>query len=254
MSILHDYFNAEIVNIYSLIHSKIWNAYNEIYNREEYEYKRSNEYNLLKKREYWDRPKEVIEQEALNDELSKLDYWLPRQNVSTKQSKITYCSNSYDVVDEGTPKGFIPSVSRIDYFKIEAEKIFKLVKHPFWVYMAKSISEMKFACEDIYDNCVYEDDYLNEEDEKNIFVNDLINILEFYDIHLKCSFYGAERKNIVVNGCRVIALRKEESTRVDLQIDVETTKTHKYILGCKENDVFRFPGIPITYVVKEIWK
>lgn len=249
MNFIKDYIETEFSYIYPKVYWHLRDAYNKLYNAEEAMYKKSDEYKKLKKKEYWNRPKSVIGEEAVQEELSKLDLWVPRQNIATQQSHITYANNATDTIDNTTPLGFKPSITINDFFKKEGVKIQKVVQHPSWVAFAKAISDL-----------LYDDEFINSLSESSFeepnpnFYTDYINVMTVFNIQPFFSEFTCKKVSIVTNGCKVIALRLEAGKLSEIKIDIQKHPTHVNILGCKENECFHFPGIPDTYKIKEIWK
>lgn len=250
---LIEYYEAEIIKMYSPIHYRIWDDYNKLYNQEEAMYKRSDEYRKAKNRAYWNRPKSVIDKEALDEELAKLDYWVPRQNGPYNNSHITYSNNAFDNVSYETPLGFEPSISRIDYFRQEARKIKDLVKHPIWKFFADDVSNAEKDCMQAK-NFITQNSNIQSNEIDPVFISDLIRIMEHFDFVPECKLFSPKRVKIVTNGCKVVVFELENKKKYDAHINIQKRPNQITILGCKENDTFTLPGIPYTYLIQEIWE
>ena len=249
MNFIKDYIKKEFSSVYPCVRRDIEKSYKTLCNSEKFDYVNSDEYKKLKKEEYWNRPRSVIEDEILQEELAKLDYWIPRQNPATQQSHITYTKNATDRFDDTTPIDFKPSITIQEFFKTEGIKIQEIVQHPSWVAFANAISN--FMSFDEFVASLSESCFI---DPNPTFYNDYINVMALFNIKSYFSEFGCKKTNIVTNGCKVVALRLEACKVSEIFIDIQKYPMHVHILGCIKDEIFRFPGIPDTYKIREIWK
>lgn len=259
-----EFFNEEISRFYKELHFKIFSQYRDLYNQELKQYKSSPEYKRIKSKEYWNRPKEVIDKEQIEQEKAKLGYWVPHTAPSdtciTYQEKASKDStNSYDYE---TPSSFEPSISVDDYFDKQKNQLSNLIESPIILfalnhlaykknYWERSIEFDKMCSQYLDQNVQIVFDFLKDLDK----LNDRIEYKRKSNlIDTKFFTYFCERSNIVLNDCIIKAKILEQEKLTEFKIDVLNHPNQIHIIGKKEGDIFTLPNINLTYKIEEIWK
>ena len=259
-----DFFNEEISRLYKELHSKIRNQYRDLYNQELKQYKCSSEYKRIKNKEYWNRPKEVIEKEQLEQEKAKLGYWVP--HTAPSDTCITYQEKAYkdstNSSDYETPSSFEPSISVDDYFDKQKNELSTLIESPIILFVLNCLAykkidwernvELEKMCSQYLDqNVQIVFDFLKDLDKLN-------NRIEYKRknnlIDTKFFAYFGERSHIVLNDCIIKAKILEQENLTEFKIDVLNHPNQIHIIGKKEGDIFTLPNINLTYKIEEIWK
>ena len=259
-SLIEKYLLTEINDLYIAVRRATHIGYRDLYNREEAKYKRSPEYTKAKNKEYWKKSKKERNQEAIEQELAKLDYWSPRRGPSAGKH-ISYSKK----VDEDSssdyvfPIGFEPSITEYEYFQNEAEKIKALTKDSLFLSVADSLSHhciewnqyATFYCHRGFDIKSYlsyvkiNDDYLL------IFSKMLIDIYKAFNISIPNAWCSNER-TIVTNGCKIEATILENGKSTTLNVNVAESPTQIILLGKTVGESFTFDNIPLTYSINRI--
>ena len=249
-----EYYIAEMKNTYMDVRSKIRWDYKEMCDKEEAAYKRTPEYRKAKNKAYWNRSKEVIGREALDEQLARLGYWTPRQNLPSKSSHITYSKNATDTLSYETAEGFVPSISEEEYFAKNILKLTTSISHPFWQAMSKEITYNKRDPVQTEEFIMKAGNRISDKID-DLFLKDLLTINCLYEMRpLRGEFKSlSNRVPIVSNGCRVITSAYNDKELATFLIDIKEYPEHIKMLGLKEGDSFSLPDVIKIFRIEEIW-
>lgn len=268
-----DYLSIEVSNLYHELFLQIRKNYYDLRWKEEAEYKKSESYKKLKRKEYYSRPKEERDREELKLELAKLDYWIP--NIAPSDTHISYTEKVFD--DSTTSEnyfkeaiGFVASIEIEEYFEKMVLEYKKRFRDDFITLVLNSISirdEEWQKSEDF-------DLYCKEHYYKEFFdmsahlqeVNELLILvgarkeetpqpkgLEWLEDRENPGKYLYQTEiNTVVDYSKVEVCCLESKKIETLYICNRKRKYQKYILGRKVGETYFFPSSKNHYRITKI--
>ena len=258
-----EYLEEETRTTYNAFYAKlnsnyVVKCYGELLN-----YKRSDEFRRLKNQAYWARPKEIIDVEALTQELAKLGYWAPggrMNNTHISYPEVDAIEDANNARERALLQRFKPSVTDSEYFSREAQKLKAKISDPLLVALADCLAAQNpcWIVPSSFDEyCL--NNSINQDVALFSFFEDLKRIMVHYHTKIQSATSLPSRKppeqmGIVVNGSRVVVEAPQSTKASAFNIDITKYDQHTTILGLKEDECFSLSGIPIEYRIKEIWR
>lgn len=248
-----EYFETELMDLNHSLCTTLFASYNRLYNAEEAAYMKTPEYRKAKNKAYWSRPKAERDREAMDDELAKLDYWVPRKGTNK-----THISYSKKVADDSTISysqayGFSPSVSSDEFCINAANKIKSVVTNKILLMILDSVKKNELQWnkpEDFENKCM--ELYPKMDEELLVdFCEQLMKVYEMFKINIS-SPYRSSPRNIVTNGCNIKAHIIEHNKPTTISVNLCKYKGQASVLGKRVGDTFKLASIPLTYKICEI--
>ena len=253
-SCLFEYFETEACDLQDEICRSLYWRYRKMYNAEAEAYRRSPEYKKAKSKEYWSRPKEERDREALENELAKLDYWTPHRGTNDHHISYSKKVDSDSSLGRYEPLiGFTPSISEAEYCIKEVTAVEKKITDPILIAVINNIKSTRsfFLTPKKFDKSILAT--LPNVDEAYItsFCEQLATIYEFFGINQFNSF-RTQPRNIVTNGCKVDAIILEQNKPTTISVNICKYKGQTSLLGKRVGDKFKLSNIPLTYQIQRI--
>ena len=255
-NLILNYIESEVFDLHHELCVTLGREYAELYNTEVEAYRHSPEYKKAKSKAYWSRPKEDRDYEALENELAKLDYWVPRRGTNDK-----HISYSKKVDDDSSSKleplvGFVPSMSKAKYYRKAGKKVEKKVSDPILLSVFESliINDSIWIKSKKFDEQLH--GILSSVDDQQYLERFRENVMYIYDI-LKINLSNKKRihpRTTVTNGCRIDAIILEQQKFTSISIDVCKFRGQLPILGKSVGEKFKLANIPLTYQIEAIYR
>ncbi len=255
-SYLLEYFEIEANDLQEKIFITVGWRYRKLLNAEESAYRHSSEYRRAKSKAYWSRPKEVRDREMLENELAKLDYWMPHRG--TNDHHISYSKKVDDDASSNWDEpliGFTPSISEAGYYNKVLTPIERKITDPVLSAVLKNIksSDSPYITRKKFDISMVESIPKLGEEYLRTFCEQYEVICSLLDITCFTSF-NPKLVEVVTNGCTVEAMVLEQNKLTTITVNICKYKGQTNLLGKRVGDMFKLSNIPLTYQVAKILK
>jgi hypothetical protein len=251
---LFEYFETEACDLQDEICISLrWN-YRRIYNAEADAYRRSPEYKKAKSKAYWSRPKEERDQEALDDVLAKLDYWVPHRGTNDHHISYSKKVDRDSSLGQYEPFiGFSPSISESEYCIKAVAAAEEKLSDPILLAVLNNIKSAKslFLIPKKFDKSILLTLPKVDEEYLKAFCEQLAAVYELFGINEFNSF-RTQSRNIVTNGCKVKAIILEQNKPTTISVNICKYSGQTSLLGKRVGDKFKLSNIPLTYQIQNI--
>lgn len=253
-SCIIEYLATEACDLQDEICSSLCWSYRKMFNAEAEAYRRSPEYRKAKNKEYWSRPKEERDREALESELAKLDYWVPHRGTNDNHISYSKKVDSDSSLGQYEPLiGFNPSISEAEYCIKAVTAVENKITDPILLTVVNNIksTQLPFLKPKEFDKSILEtlpnvdDEYLKAFCEQLATMYDLFGINQF-------NSFRTQPRDIVTNGCKVEAIILEQNKPTTIAVDICKYKGQTSLLGKRVGHKFKLSNIPLTYQIQRI--